>query len=96
MHEILEDLFESKRELFPKTIRDVEDIRENYQAFRSFRRTSTTRAQEERVNVDDINLVSRWHSIDKAAGKRPSFEMRFHYTQFELLVKPFLRYTNAM
>lgn len=96
MHEILEQLFDTQKELFPKIINNVEDIRENYQAFRSFRRTSSTRAQEERVNVDDVNLISRWHSIDKAGGKRPNFEMRFHYTQVELLVKPFLRYTNAM
>jgi hypothetical protein len=96
MHTILEELLEHDSSVFPNNIKSLDDIQTNYQAFRSFRRSSDTRAIEERVSVDDINLVNRWHVIDRAQGKRPTLEMRYHYAQYEELVKPFIRYTRAM
>jgi hypothetical protein len=96
MHEVLEEVFLSRRELFPSTITDREDIVANYHAFRSFRRSSDTRALDKGVNKDDIDIVNRWHQVEKADGNRPSFDMRHHYAQYELLVQPFLRYTSAM
>ena len=42
LHEILEDLFDNKRELFPKHVLDKEKLRKSYQVFRTFRRTSDT------------------------------------------------------
>jgi hypothetical protein len=44
MHEVLEELFLSQRDLFPSSIKAKEDIESNYHAFRSFRRISDTRA----------------------------------------------------
>jgi hypothetical protein len=96
MHEVLEELFTHQQDLFPSSIKTKEDIEENYHAFRSFRRSSDTRALNQGVRRDDINLVNRWHQIDKADGRRPSFDMRHHYAQYELLIDPFLRYTTAM
>jgi hypothetical protein len=96
MHIILEELLESDCNLFPKSIQSVDDIQSNYQAFRSFRRSSDTRAIDEKVAVGDINLLNRWHIIERAQGKRPNMDMRFHYAQVEELIKPFVRYTRAM
>jgi hypothetical protein len=96
LHEILEELWESHHELFPNTVTKREDIRSSYQAFRSFRRASATRAIENKVSSNDIDVVNRWHAWDAAAGKKPSLSMRQHYTQYSLLLDPFLRYTNAM
>jgi hypothetical protein len=96
MHEILEDLFVSHRDLFPSSIKSRDDITENYHAFCSFRRSSDTRALNQGVSREDIDLVKRWHQIEKADGSRPSFDMRYHYAQVELLVEPFSRYTKAM
>jgi hypothetical protein len=96
MHEILEELFMMERDLFGPSIKGKEDILESYHAFRSFRRSSDTRALNKGVKRDDINLINRWHQVEKADGNRPSFDMCHHYAQYELLTHPFLRYTSAM
>jgi hypothetical protein len=96
MHEILEELFMQEPDLFPSSIKNKEDIESNYHAFRSFRRILDTRELNMGVRRDDIDLVNRWHQVDKADGNRPSFDMRHHYAQYELLIDPLLRYTQAM
>jgi hypothetical protein len=96
MHEVLEELYATDKELFPSTIKTKEDIISSYHAFRSFRRSSDTRALNKGLRQDDIDLVNRWHQVEKADGSRPSFDMRHHYAQYELLIDPFLRYTSAM
>ena len=96
LFEILEDLFDSHRHLFPADISSKEMIKERYQAFRTYRRTSDTRATEMGVSKPDIDMVNRWESAERAKGKRQNMPMRMHYTQVELIVKPFLRYTGQM
>jgi hypothetical protein len=94
--EILEDLFESARELFPASIDGIEELRKRIQAYRTFRRTSDSIAIEEKVAQADIDVVNRWQTIERAAGSRPNRPMRQHYAELELLLKPFLRYTWVM
>jgi hypothetical protein len=96
LHEVLEDLFGSKRNLFPATIEDVEELRKRYQVFRSFRRSSDTRALEQQVAQTDIDIVNRWATVEKAKGRRPGQAMRNYYADITLLILPFLRYTWAM
>jgi hypothetical protein len=93
---ILEDLFDTHRELFPLDITSRESLKDRYQAFRTFRRSSDTRATEEGVAQADIDLVNRWETVERAKGKRQNMPMRLHYAQVELILKPFLRYTWAM
>jgi hypothetical protein len=94
--EILETLFETERALFPADIESKEKLRERYQAFRTFRKTSDTRATEMNVSSVDIDIVNRWQLVEGAKGRRPNMPMRLHYTQIDLIVKPFLRYTWLM
>jgi hypothetical protein len=96
MHEVLEDLYITDKGLFGPSITEKEDISISFHAFRSFRRSSDTRALNQGVRRDDIDIVNRWHQVDRADGNRPSFDMRHHYAQYNLLVQPFLRYTLAM
>ena len=96
LHEILGDIWHSSPHLFPDTIKRKEDLAERYQAFRSFRRASTTRAGEKKVSIHDIDTVNRWHVWDQAAGRKPSLAMRQNYTQYSQQLEPFLRYTYAM
>jgi hypothetical protein len=93
---ILEGLFETARELFPPHIKTFENLRLKYQGFRSFGKTSGTRAIEMKVHQTDIDVVNRWKTVEKANGKRPSRPMRQHYVDLSLLLKPFLRYAWAM
>jgi hypothetical protein len=96
LYEILDDLFDNDVNLFPKHVGDKEKLHKTYQAFRTFRRTSDTRAMEMNVSNDDIDVVNRWKSVEKAKGTRPGRPMRQHYAELSLLLKPFLHYTKAM
>jgi hypothetical protein len=96
LHKILEDLFDEKPTIFPQNIGDKEELKKRFQAFRTFRRTSDTQAVEMKVAQDDIDVVNRWKSTEKAKGVRPSRPMRQHYADMSLLLKPFIRYTWAM
>ena len=96
LHELLSELYESHNQCFPPTLTTAEDIPDYYKCFRTFRRTSNTRAQEEKVDLNDINIVNRWDQTATQQRNKISQPMHHHYAQFELLLKPFLRYTNAM
>jgi hypothetical protein len=65
--EVLEDLFDSDREVFSTWIPDKETLRKRIQVYRTLRRTSDTRALEQKVAQSDIDVVnlegsraSRW------------------------------------
>ena len=96
IHKVLLDLFTSKRFLFPADILDVEAARKHYQCFCTFRRSSDTRALEQKVTSSDIDVVNRWKRVEKANGKVPGMPMQQRYAQFDQLLQPFLRYTQAM
>jgi hypothetical protein len=94
--ELLEELFETHQELFPASIVDKEVLRKRVQVYQTLRRTSDTRALEQKVAQSDIDVVNRWKALVRADGIRPHRAMRQHYAELELLLGPFLRYTWAM
>jgi hypothetical protein len=94
--EILEEIFDDIPSLFPPSIKSRDEISDCYQVYRSIRRSSDSRALEQKVNESDIDIVNRWQQIEKAQGNRPTFQMKYHYAQVEILLEPFLRYTWAM
>jgi len=96
LHAVLIDIFITDDTLFPPNIDSVEKVRNSYQCFRTFRRSSATRATEQGVSSSDTNVINRWKVEENSKGKRPAIGMHQHYTQIDLLVKPFLRYTKAM
>ena len=91
LHTVLEELLQTSRHLFPPNICTSEDVRKNYAAFRTLRRTSDTRALEKGVNSNDIDIVNRWQSVEsKKRRGGPQAVMRHRYAQFEELREPFL------
>lgn len=97
MHEILLDLFTSDRDLFPLSIKSNEELIKSYHCYRTFRRSSDTRATEKQVASLDIDVVNRWRSeAIKRAGGRATMAMRGHYCDLDKLLLPFLRYTEKM
>jgi hypothetical protein len=94
--EVLEELFDTRRELFPASIPDKEMLRQRVQIYCTLRQTSDTRALEQKVGQSDIDVVNRWKALERADGDRPHRPMRQHYAELELLIGPFLRYTRAM
>ena len=97
LHELLDDLFERNKNIFPPDIKTKEDLIESYHCFRSFRRASDTRAMEKKVSVTDIEIVNRWGQEQRSkSNSKIHMPMRQHYAQPELLIEPFVRYTTAM
>ena len=95
MHETLTDVYAQDKSLFPPSITSEELIIESYKCYRTFRRTSDTRAIEEKVEQLDIDIVNKWEQRG-SNKKKIAQPMKQHYAQFELLIKPFLRCTYAM
>lgn len=62
-------------EILDRLHRDV-NVYEEYRISRSFRRGATTQARNQRVAENDINLINRWHQVEGAQGRGPSFACR--------------------
>ena len=95
LHNGLIQLFEEGTAL-PQEIKMADNIIERFSVFRSLRRASNTRAMNQKVAINDIDIINQWKSVEAAQGKRPSRPMRQHYAEVGNLVEPFLRYTYAM
>lgn len=95
-HELLIEIFQENKDLFPPEIEEENQIKENYQCFRTFRRTSNTRAKNMKVKATDIETVNRWRKVEQAEGKRPNLPMNQHYSSFQDLLQPFINYTSKM
>ena len=48
------------------------------------------------VSGIDINIVNRWVKKGKAGGSQPGMAMNHHYADVNLLLEPFLHYTQAI
>jgi hypothetical protein len=69
---ILEDLFESHRELFPASITDRETLRKRVQVYRTLCCTSGMRDIKMKVSKSYIDVVNRWKSLKRADRKAAS------------------------
>ena len=95
-HDLLNELFEMDSSLSPPTVTSTEEVIDNYQVNRTLRLTTNTRALEEKVGEEDINLVSKWEQRGVGKKKLTAQPMKHHYAQFDLLLQPFMRYTYQM
>jgi hypothetical protein len=76
-------------------------LRQKYQVFRTYRKSSDSRALVKGVSDVDIDVSNRWQTtLECAKGKRPNRPnrptMRQHYAAVHLLEPAFRRYTEAM
>ena len=94
--EVLTECYGEDRDMFPLDITTIESLDKFYHAFRTFRKTSDTRAINQGVKSIDVDIVNRWKTVESSRGKRPNRPMQQHYAQLDLLLGPFLRYTGAM
>ena len=58
--ELLSEMLEDRRELFPVDIITPSDVSDNYNVFRSLRRGSESRAMDMDVSEGDRYIVNRW------------------------------------
>ena len=94
--ELLVICYQEDRGLFPPDMDIEEKLRDSYQCFQTFRRTSDTRALEKKVSYLDMKNFNLRTAVETAAGRVLSRLMRKHYAQLELLLGPFLCYTFYM
>ena len=89
LHYYLIKMLENKQE-FPFEIQSDDDICERFLVYCLLRRGSTTRAINQGVSQNDIDVMNRWKAVESAKGKKPAREMRQHYAEVNLLKAPFL------
>ena len=74
-------------------IDDSNDIVGNYGFFRTFHKTSETRARIAGIDSDTINAMNRWKTIERAQGRRPKWTMVDLYSDARQLMPVTWRYS---
>ena len=74
-------------------IDESDDIVGNYGFFRTFRKTSETRARIAGIDSDTINAMNRWKTIERAQGRRPKWTMVDLYSDARQLMPVTWRYS---
>ena len=75
------------------------NIREEFGLARSFRRGSTTEAQNKQVAQSDIDWIARWNSKKAGVDERTPYfqgEMRIHYADQKQMTVTLLRFSQAL
>jgi hypothetical protein len=88
----LESIQQEEDNLIPSSV----DVYEAYGVSRSFRRGSTTRAQNRKVDEMDIVRNNRWRTEERAKGMQPRLQMMHHYTDVKQSLESLLRYSAAL
>ena len=72
------------------------NVREEYSINRSFRRGSSTYAQNRRIPSSVIETVNRWKKFEQAKGCRAKLSMIETYADVEQLVPTLVQYSAMM
>lgn len=96
LHQALKQIYLRESQLFPLSITKKEDIQQKYHCFRTFKRTSNTRATNMKIDSAHVNVVNRWRQVEKAGVKQANLPMDQHYAQIEELSDSFEAYTSQM
>lgn len=72
------------------------NIREDFSINRSFRRGSSTHAQNQKVPEPVINAQNRWRKVEAAKGRRAKFSMIENYSDIEHLIPTLVRYSEML
>jgi hypothetical protein len=91
---MLHHLLEIIQKESPDLISPADDVRLHYGFYRSFRKTSETRARIAGLDSDTINAMNRWKTIERARGRRPRWStMIEHYSDARALMPVTWRYS---
>jgi hypothetical protein len=93
--ERLEELKEDDAGENELELREV-SIREDFSINRSFRRGSSTHAQNQKIPEPVINAQNRWRKVEAAKGRRAKFSMLENYSDIEHLVPTLVRYSEML
>ena len=95
---ILEQLDKLKEDDLDGSMYDLTDVDvfEEFSINRSFRRGSSTHAQNQKIPELVINAQNRWRKIEAAKGMRPKFGMIENYSEIEHLIPTAVRYSEML
>ena len=71
-------------------------IREDFSINRSFRRGSSTYAQNKKIPRHVIDVHNRWRKIERAKGKKARMAMIENYSEIEQLIPTLVRYSEML
>ena len=81
---------------WPNVIPDSVNVQEEYSAFRSIRRGSTSQAQNVRLPREVIEANQRWRKMMKARGLTPGMSMMERYSEARASVPTLIRYSGEL
>ena len=100
MNDIVLDQLELVKELDAKKdrlkLQEFEELREEFSINRSFRRGSSTHAQNRKIPVPVIDTQNRWRKVERAKGRRPKFSMIENYSDIEQLIPTMVQYSDML
>ena len=71
-------------------------IREDFSINRSFRRSSSTHAQNSKVPDSIIEAMNRWKKIERAKGRKANLAMIETYADIEQLIPTLVQYSQKL
>ncbi len=89
LHYFLEMIQQEDNSLIDKS----DDIAGNYGFFRTFCKTSKTRARIAGIDSNTINAMNRWKTVKRAQGRRPRWTMVNLYSDARQLMPVTWRYS---
>jgi hypothetical protein len=72
------------------------DLNEDYSINRSFRRGSTTHAQNQSVSKHVIEVNNRWRKFERAKGRKPKLALIEDYSDVEQLIPTLVQYSKRL
>jgi hypothetical protein len=72
------------------------EMKEEFSIYRSFRRSSTTHAQNVEVPEEVVDVHGRWRKRKRAKGRAPKFDMRESFSDIEHMIPTMLRYSDPL
>ena len=76
-------------------LKDI-NIRENFSINRSFRRGSSTHAQNSKVPIPVIETMNRWKKFERAKGRKANLAMIETYADIEQLIPTMIQYSAML
>lgn len=91
----LREQLEWTKEAHPSLFSEDVDL-DRIKTSQSFRKGSTSRAQDLNIDQNVIDANNCWRTFDKAKGSRPQLNLRDHYSAVRLMTNKLLKYPQAI
>ena len=91
----LKEQLEWAKEAYPNLFTEDLDL-DRVKCSRSFRKGSTSRAQDLGLAQSIIDANNRWRTRENSKGSTPQLALRDHYSSVRLMSNKLLQYPKAM